>query len=65
MGGNRELERAAGLRVMERGEEGVKIEELSLLLTPKIQRPRPGLMTGIRAGRVFSPSIYENGSSSH
>ena len=65
MGGIRELERAAGLRVMKRGEEGVKIEELSPLLTPKIQRPRPGLMTGNCARRVFSPSVDESGSSSH
>ena len=36
---------------------GVKIEELSRLLTPKTLRPRPGLMTGSRAGGVFSPLI--------
>ena len=64
MGGGQELERALGPEVMKRGEGGVKIEELSPLLTPKTLRPRPGLMAGIRARRVFSPSIYENGSSS-
>ena len=42
-------------------EEGVKIEDLSPLLTPKIQRPRPGLMTWSRVRRVFNPPIDENG----
>ena len=46
-----------GRRGVKKGEEGVKTEELSPLLTPKTLRPRPGLMTGIRAGGVFSPLI--------
>ena len=41
----------------EEGWEGVKTEELSPLLTPKTLRPRPGLMTGNRAGCVFSSLI--------
>ena len=56
-------EESSGPRIEERrwGRRGVKIEELSPLLTPKIQRPRPGLMTWNRVRRVFNPPIDENG----
>ena len=55
-------EESSGPRNEERrgGRRGVKIEDLSRLLTPKIQRPRPGLMTWSRVRRVFNPPIDEN-----